>query len=117
MTLQCPSCAAENPSSARFCRTCGKPISGAVSATPVSPLMTKWRGLKRDLTRNEVRRLLGEPLRVDHPSPPPDDSLETWTYEYVSDNKASPGATGIVRFTADEGRLRSWSEPDWKALI
>ena len=53
-----------------------------------------WRALKKGMTKNEVRSLLGEPPRVI-------DAGITVTWGYV---------TGSVIFD-DGGKLRGWSEP------
>jgi hypothetical protein len=117
MMQSCTYCLADNPAAARHCRRCGRRLSAQViSTTPVTPLMQQWRRLKRDLTRQEVRMALGEPLRIDQPPATSGEELELWTYEYKG---AMGGATvsGLVRFVAWEGRLVSWSEPEWRMLM
>lgn len=93
------------------------------SVTPLTPLLAQWRGLKADLTRKEVRRLLGEPLRVQPPLPADHPGLERWRYVYRSARTGAggelatpdPRVEGSVLFARD-GRLVSWIEPDWEAL-
>lgn len=107
----------DNPAAARFCRGCGQALgAGAIaSTTPVTPLMRHWRELKRDLTRNEVRRVLGEPLRIERPHAPHGAEREVWVYEYAA-NATGVSMLGTLQFQAHEGRLMNWVEPDWKAL-
>jgi hypothetical protein len=105
---------------ARFCSRCGSPQGGHAirSATMVTPVLQQWRMLKNNLTRKEVRRVLGEPLRVDPPEPHLVDALEKWTYQYEAVRQTSQvglPVVGLVYFAAD-GRLVSWQEPAWENL-
>jgi hypothetical protein len=56
-----------------------------------------WRNLKKGMTKDEVRTLLGEPGKVDVYL-----SFEVWHYDYPS--------RGSVHFSKD-GKVESWSEP------
>ncbi|HRX85403.1 MAG TPA: zinc ribbon domain-containing protein [Phycisphaerae bacterium] len=112
----CIVCGAHNPPMARFCHRCGAPQTGVSlrSATRLTPLLQQWRLLKADLTRREVRRILGEPLRVVPARGANADVPECWTYVYepVGKDATVGSVSGEVRFAAD-GRLVGWSEPDW----
>ena len=116
MRKTCDNCGAENPPGANFCRQCGKPWGQAWlrPAVRMTPLMQQWRGLRHRMTYKEVRRVLGEPARIDV-APPGWPGFEVWTYEY----EPAPGAGGLLRgemrFLLTEGTLAVWSEPDWKA--
>jgi hypothetical protein len=57
-----------------------------------------WRTLKRGMSQDEIRRVLGEPHRVDVLGP----SLTIWYYNYPSG--------GRVNFN-NRGALEGWSEP------
>lgn len=120
--LPCRACAMPLGAGCRYCPRCGAPQAGAAvsSVTPLTPLLTQWRGLKADLTRKEVRRVLGEPLRVE-PSAPPERVLERWIYAYEARGaRPEPGQAvgrlaGMLLFAPD-GRLVTWEEPDWERL-
>jgi hypothetical protein len=117
MMQSCLHCLSDNPAAARHCRRCGRALSmQVVSATPVTPIMQQWRRLKRDLTRQEVRKALGEPLRIEQPPAAAGAEYEQWTYEYRGEASGSI-VIGMVSFEAWDGRLVSWSEPEWKLLI
>lgn len=59
--------------------------------------VTKWRKLEEDMTTEEVRALLGEPLKIDG------GSVAFWYY-------SSESWHSQVTFIG--GRLKSWSEPE-----
>jgi hypothetical protein len=116
MLKPCEYCGAENPALAKFCRQCGKPWPPPAlrSATRDSPVMQQWRRLKHQMTRKEVRALLGEPARIEAAvagAPP----RERWTYEY---ERAAGGdrLAGQVEFALPDGAVAAWVEPDWRAL-
>ncbi len=77
--------------------------------------MQQWRKLTTQLTRKDVRKLLGEPARVEVPGPGTAVSVETWNYEYHPDGDAKLRAPAQVCFASD-GRLLSWTEPPWNQL-
>ena len=77
--------------------------------------MAAWRKLKRDLTRLEAKKLLGEPALIVPQLVHTPDRGEIWTYEYKSDSNDAL-ATGELHFEPVDGRLLSWSEPDWKTI-
>lgn len=115
MPYTCPHCAAENPDAARFCRQCGRAIDEprVMSTTRVSALLRQWRGLATTMTRRELRRLLGEPKRIDVSVA---DNLEIWTYEYKwlgDDQDGPPCVRGNVSVSLSELRVLGWCEPDW----
>lgn len=115
MINSCPNCLSDNPAAARHCRRCGRKLSPTViSPVPLTPLMTAWRKLKRDLTRLEVKKLLGEPVLIVPQLMNTPERGEIWTYEYRSDSQAV--ATGELEFEPADGRLITWTEPDWKLL-
>jgi hypothetical protein len=116
----CEHCGAVNPAHARFCRRCGTggtapadPSSAPAyrSTTRVTPVMQLWRRLSRQLIRREVRKLLGEPLRVE--PPPAGSDVETWHYAYEAAAVPGPRAEGVVCFSVAEGRVITWREPEW----
>jgi hypothetical protein len=118
----CEQCGAANPLAASFCRQCGRPWTGLPirSATRVTPEMRQWRALHHRMTRKEVRRLLGEPLRielvdaaVDAPGTGTAGPLEQWAYEYEVAGRADPRIRGSLLFSVGEGTLTHWSEPAW----
>ncbi|MFO0838389.1 MAG: zinc ribbon domain-containing protein [Phycisphaerae bacterium] len=111
----CSRCGAPNTALAKFCRQCGARLTAIQSVTRETPLLARWRAIRRDLTRRESRALLGEPLRIEPPVAEARDGHERWVYEYES---TTPGQRirGVLVFSAAEGRLLSWSEPDWALL-
>lgn len=128
MNRRCESCACDNPAEAAFCRQCGRPAAEPLlrSTTRLSALLAQWRKLSQKLTRNEVRKLLGEPKRIACAAAGAGDaesttgniaapSLEIWTYEYqsISDWRR---IHGDVRISPAESRVLAWTEPDWDEL-
>lgn len=128
MTRHCESCACDNPAEALFCRQCGRPAAEPLlrSTTRLSALLAQWRKLSQKLTRNEVRKLLGEPKRISCAAAGAGDaesitannaapSLEIWTYEYqsVADGRC---VRGEIRISQTESRVLAWTEPDWDEL-
>src|SRR5262249_35867544 len=117
MAKNCDQCGAENLDAANFCSRCGfgfgrVPIR---SATRVTPVMQQWRQMSQKLTRKEVRKLLGEALRIDVNHEVDNTTVEKWTYEYESvGNQARPH--GVVVFDVAESRILAWTEPDWAAF-
>lgn len=59
---------------------------------------SNWRQLRRGMTEEDVRRLLGEAGKVDV-----NEYFFTWYYGY-------PGG-GSVQFDTESRRVESWSEP------
>lgn len=115
----CPGCGAANPAVANYCSTCGQRCDAAVrSATPASPLMALWRKLSHQMTRRDVRALLGEALHVEAEDARVPGAAETWTYEYLRDASTDPPrrVRGWVKFLISEGRVLAWSEPAWTEL-
>ena len=108
----CDHCDAPNPAKSRFCRRCGKPLADPLvrSTTRLSPLMEKWRKLSLQMTRKELRSLLGEPLRIEAVQ-----SVERWTYEYECAKESGGRCRGEVEISADS-RVVSWREPEWEKL-
>lgn len=74
--------------------------------------MQCWRRLSHKLTRKDVRTLLGEPLRIEPPARPGDAAMERWEYEYAT-GAGRLRARGSIEFLAAEGRILTWTEPDW----
>jgi hypothetical protein len=119
MRKTCEACGAENPTTAQFCRQCGRPWAAPWirAATPAIPALQAWRRLKLRMTRKEVRTLLGEPARVDA-APPAAPDCERWTYEYERGATGDRGVPadrlrGVVSFHVADGCVTSWEEPDW----
>lgn len=81
--------------------------------TRATPLLERWRQLHYTLTRKEVRKLLGEPKRVEPPKETSDGSYERWIYEYEALADRTRKVTGELLFSIVESRLISWTEPDW----
>ncbi|HET6429831.1 MAG TPA: outer membrane protein assembly factor BamE [Phycisphaerae bacterium] len=76
----------------------GPAIDTRVSAVPVGK--AAWRQLKLGMSQDEVRKLLGEPMKV---SAGP---IIHWYY-------ASKGSGGPkVQFSSYTGKLMGWDEPD-----
>ena len=120
--IQCGSCDAESPAAARYCARCGQPLppSGGPnapdemllrSATRLMPLLAQWRKLTTRMTRKDVRRLLGEPLRLKRT-----ENSEQWVYVYEAVSNQGQAIEGMVKFDASDGRALSWAEPDWESL-
>jgi hypothetical protein len=124
----CTHCGQENPEAARFCLRCGTAFGAGVavgiiqSATHASPLMERWRKLTTHTTRREVKRLLGEPARIELSLPQGGSvisgalSVETWTYEYEVAGQPERRVAGSILISVFEARVMSWVEPEWKAL-
>ena len=120
MNRHCESCACDNPAEAAFCRQCGRPAAEPLlrSTTRLSALLAQWRKLSQKLTRNEVRKLLGEPKRIAGAAAADGLdalTLEIWTYEYES-LKDGQRVRGEVRISPGESRVLAWVEPDWDSL-
>jgi hypothetical protein len=118
MQKTCANCGAENPVTAKFCRRCGRPCTEQVirSVTKPSPVMQQWRLLSHNLTRKEVRKALGEPIRIETGEPAGASTAEIWTYEYEVVNRPEEHVSGTVKLSVLEGRVLSWVEPDWHRL-
>jgi hypothetical protein len=117
---KCQHCSADSPAEARFCPRCGKPLTDQLirSATKVTPLMQQWRKLSHALTRKDVRKLLGEPIRIelDSPKQAGPHAEEHWIYEYHSTAQPTDRVRGEATFSAAEGRILHWTEPDFSAI-
>lgn len=117
MTRLCNSCGAANPDAAHFCRACGAPWGELPirAVTPLSPVAAKWRMLRHEMTRNEVRKLLGPPRHILADDFRVAGATETWTYAYARAGKGieSPLVTGYVKILVAESRVLAWCEPDW----
>ena len=70
-----------------------KPVAPVISNVPTGK--TPWRKLQRGMNKNQVRALLGEPVKINQYG-----SFEFWHYEKFSK----------VEFDFD-GYVRSWHEP------
>lgn len=84
------------------------------SATRVTTVMEQWRRLSTSMTRKEVRKLLGEPLRIEADAPADPEATETWHYEYATIDAPETRIRGSVTFSTAEPRVLRWSEPDWR---
>ncbi len=117
MTSLCRRCGKLNPKLARFCRNCGMACDAVSvrSLTRLTPLLRQWRLISHKLTRKDVHKLLGEPARRDVVSSGRD-SVETWTYAYATIGDSPAQAAGQVHFMLPDGRVSTWSEPDWTQL-
>ena len=115
-SIICEHCDAPNPAKSRFCRRCGKALADPLvrSTTRLSPLMEKWRRLNLQMTRKELRKQLGEPLRIEA-AQESGQTVERWVFEYESVNGASRHICGKVSVSS-EGRVVAWREPDWRQL-
>lgn len=124
--LICDRCGTAATPSARYCPRCGNACNGPLvrSLTRVSTLLQQWRGLSHSLTRRDVRKLLGEPARIEPADLRDAVRVETWRYDYarVAEDKEAettahnPKVAGSVQFAQDEGRVLTWTEPNWEAL-
>lgn len=67
MQKTCARCGASNPTLASFCRQCGERLTDLAlrAVIAVTPLVERWRSLRRQMTRREVRKLLGEPAKIE----------------------------------------------------
>lgn len=111
----------ESLAAARFCARCGQqlPPSGGPSsddlllrtATRLTPLLAQWRKLSTRMTRKDVRHLLGESLRLQRT-----ENSEQWIYVYEVVAEKSLSVQGCVKFDPHDGRVLSWTEPDWERL-
>lgn len=119
---RCGSCGMESPAAARFCARCGQPLppSGGPSvsdelllrsATRLTPLLAQWRKLTTRMTRKDVRQTLGEPLRLQRT-----ENSEQWVFVYEAVSDQGQTVEGKVKFDPSDGRVLSWTEPDWEAL-
>lgn len=114
----CSRCAAQRPSGANYCPRCGaafSPLTTLRSTTRPSPLLERWRQLNHSLTRKELRKLLGEPKRVEPPATCEAGATERWVYEYEAVTTGKR-VTGAVHISIAESRVVSWAEPDWDAV-
>ncbi|MBL8879882.1 MAG: zinc ribbon domain-containing protein [Phycisphaerales bacterium] len=121
----CDQCGAAASPAARYCRQCGVACDTPLwrSLTRQTTLMQQWRGLSHTLTRRDVRKLLGEPARVEPANLLESPRVETWRYEYervdgsaALESRNRPRILGVVQFSQDEGRVLMWTEPDWEAM-
>src|SRR5262245_52162909 len=115
MTNLCQRCGKPNPDLARFCRNCGVACGDVLvrSLTRLTPLLRPWRKLSHRLTRKDVDALLAEPAKRDVAPLTHGEPSETWTYEYERTESPSVCIAGRVTFMLPDGRVASWSEPDW----
>lgn len=115
MATSCSGCGADNPDAANYCRRCGRELLGPCprSTTRVSPLMRRWRELSYNLTRKEVRQLLGEPKRIEAPLCADPSNVETWVYEYEVADAPGRVVSGAVMISVDQSRVAGWTEPPW----
>lgn len=120
--IRCGSCGMESPAAARYCARCGQPLPPCGrpsapdemllrSATPLTPLLSQWRKLTTRMTRKDVRQTLGEPLRLQRT-----ENSEQWVYVYDVVTEEAPPVEGRVKFDPHDGRVLSWTEPDWELL-
>jgi hypothetical protein len=114
----CEVCQAECPVAANYCARCGRVLRGTMvrSATPISEVMKAWRTLSFSLTKREVRKLLGEPLRIEISGTLTESATETWTYEYEALGGGGERLSGRICISAGESRVIGWNEPDWGAV-
>ncbi len=116
---RCALCNEANPATAIYCRRCGKAWNEPVLyvAMPRSALMLHWRRLRRQMTRREVRRLLGEPSHITVTSAA-EPRMERWLYEYERDRcpRAGPSLSGFIEFELPDGVTAGWTEPDWSSV-
>jgi hypothetical protein len=117
MNKTCDNCGTDNPPAANYCRQCGRPWADqrVRSATKVTPVLRQWRVLTHRMTRKEVRRLLGEPLRVELTETQAR-TAENWIYEYEVEGASEERLRGLVSFSTAEGTVVSWTEPDWARM-
>jgi hypothetical protein len=117
---KCQHCGTTGPPEARFCPRCGKPLTDQLirSATKITPLLQQWRKLSHTLTRKDVRKLLGEPVRIERDSPKlaGPAAEERWIYEYQPAAEPTQRTRGEIAFSAAEGRVLHWTEPDFAAI-
>ena len=115
MTKTCHECGAENPPTANFCRQCGRPWADAPlrPATRTSTLMRQWRALRHRMTRKEVRKVLGEPARIETADPANPAARETWSYTYADAQTGAAPLSGVLHFNIADLTLASWVEPEW----
>ncbi len=118
MQKTCANCGTDNQPNAKFCRRCGRPCAGEFirSVTQPTPLMQQWRRLSHQMTRKDVRKALGEPIRIDTSDPAGASTAELWTYEYEVVDRPGQRVSGTVKLSVLEGRVLSWIEPDWARL-
>lgn len=116
--MNCRNCAAALTASARFCARCGEGVElrQIRSLTPEFELLRRWRSLSQSMTRNEARKLFGEPFSVSFDGPPDAPTMEIWRFGYAAESHGSAAAEGLLRFLLPDGRLTSWAEPDWTLL-
>jgi hypothetical protein len=114
----CAACQAECPVAANYCPRCGRALRSVMvrSATPISEVVEKWRKLSFSLTRKEVRKLLGEPLRIEVSGTLPESATETWTYEYETCVSRIERACGRVCISVGQSRVIGWNEPHWQPI-
>ncbi len=77
----------------------------------MTPLLAQWRKLTTRMTRKDVRHLLGEPLRLQRT-----ENSEQWVYVYEAVSDQGQTVEGKVKFDPSDGRVLSWTEPDWESL-
>jgi len=125
--VTCRRCGRVNRPVANYCGQCGLALSVPTvqSMTKVTPLMKQWRLVGHQMTRKEIRKLLGEPARIEQQVSPgtntgatetPLAMTEVWNYDYEVVDGSKQVTRGCVVFSVPEGRLLTWSEPDWSIL-
>lgn len=109
------SCVFENRSGARFCAMCGTPIAGngrGASFAPEAdliPPLSCWRRLRLDMTEDQVRAVLGDPVVCREDA----EGVVHWFYDPI---RAGRERHAKVRFELALPQmaltLRAWEPPD-----
>lgn len=117
-TKTCDNCGSTNPERAQYCSRCGRRWGEPLlrSTTTRSALLAHWRQLNYRSTRKDVRRILGEPKRIDPPMSESGDRNERWTYEYETLEPSGARIRGEVWIDVTASCVCSWNEPDWDQL-
>ena len=117
-TKCCDNCGSANPERAQFCSRCGRRWGDPLlrSTTTLSSLLAAWRQLNYRTTRKDVRRILGEPKRIEPPVAESADRTERWIYEYETVGERHERIRGEVQIDVTASCVCSWKEPDWDQL-
>ncbi len=79
----------------------GCALNEPIGKSPKSQIKYQWSQIERDLTKKDVKRILGEPTDINY-----SEDVETWKYEYEGTR-----SFGTVSFRSNDNFLWFSSKP------